>query len=199
MKSQIVRRRSAGVNLMRTGMARQMWPLVTLFALMPIACGGVIQAANPMAVNIAGDPPAVPVAAPPPVLTAVVRKHVEIVADHVVIDEKVQFENGKAAIKPESNSLLDELAKVIKGATFLKKLEVQGHASAEGDAVANTKLSDERAKSVMAALVTRGVSAQVLSAKGYGSSKPLADNTSEVGREKNRRVEFLILDPAVRK
>jgi outer membrane protein OmpA-like peptidoglycan-associated protein len=198
MKSQIARR-STGVNLMPVQTARQTWPLIALFALMPMACGGVIQASNPMAVNIAGDPPAAPVATTPPVLTAVVRKHVEIVADHVVIDEKVQFENGKAAIKPESSGLLDELAKVIKGATFLKKLEVQGHASAEGDAVANTKLSDDRAKSVMAALVARGVSAQVLSAKGYGSSKPLADNASEIGREKNRRVEFLILDPAVRK
>jgi OmpA-OmpF porin, OOP family len=172
---------------------------LTLLALaaasLATGCAGVVQASNPSPISIAGDPPnmpAPPVAAPPVLATL---KRVQIVKDHVVINEKIQFENGKATIKPESNSLLDEIAGTVKTATFLKKLEVQGHASAEGDAVVNTRLSDDRAKSVAAALVQRGVRADILVAKGYGASKPIADNTTEAGRDKNRRVEFLILDP----
>jgi OmpA-OmpF porin, OOP family len=123
-------------------------------------------------------------------------KHVIVTADHINIDEKIQFEQAKASIKAESNGLLDEIATVMNANPQIKKIEIQGHASGEGDAKANTKLSDERAKAVMAALVTRKVKAETLTAKGYGSEKKIAEEKTEADREKNRRVEFLILDPA---
>jgi len=80
----------------------------------------------------------------------------------------------------------------------VKKLSIEGHASAEGDAKKNKTLSDQRAKSVMDHLVkTEGVEAARLGAKGWGIEKPLAGNDTEEGREKNRRVEFLVVEQDV--
>jgi outer membrane protein OmpA-like peptidoglycan-associated protein len=161
-----------------------------------MACGGVTVFEGRSAV--AGDAPA-PVAtpAPTPTMAAFVKaKHVMVTADHINIDEKIQFEQAKAGIKPESSGLLDEIATVMNANPQIKKIEIQGHASGEGDAKANTKLSDERAKAVMAALVSRKVKAETLTAKGYGSEKKIVEEKTDADREKNRRVEFLILDPA---
>ncbi len=179
---------------------QQRWSLVGMALITGlVACGGVVQfAGNTPA--IAGNPPAPPPAPaptpPPAVVAPKVFKRVEVTAERIVINEKIQFDSNKATIKAESNGLLDEIAKTIKEAPQLKKLEIQGHASSEGDAKANLKLSDDRAKSVMAALVSRQVKADVLTAKGYGSEKKLVEEKTEADREKNRRVEFLILDPA---
>lgn len=135
--------------------------------------------------------------APPPVLhEAAALKHVKVTADHIEIDEKIQFAVNADTILPASDGLLKEISDTIKENAQIKKVEIQGHASSEGDAARNKMLSDLRAKAVMAALVTRGIDANRLTAKGYGSSKPVADNATEDGREKNRRVEFLIVDPA---
>lgn len=125
--------------------------------------------------------------------------HVEVKADHIVIDQKIQFTAGKNAIAEESNALLDELAATFKANPQIKKVEIQGYTSAEGDKAKNVTLSSDRAKAVVAALVQRGVSKDVLVAKGYGPDKPIADNGTDEGKEKNRRVEFLILEPAAPK
>jgi outer membrane protein OmpA-like peptidoglycan-associated protein len=164
------------------------------------ACGGITQFSGHSGPVVGTPPPPPPAPAPTPtpavVVAPVVRKRVMVTAEKVEINEKIQFESGKALIKPESNGLLDEIAKVMKDATQIKKVEVQGHASSEGDAAGNKKLSDDRAKAVMAAIVARGVKAEILTAKGYGIEKPIADNKTDEGKEKNRRVEFVILDPA---
>ena len=76
----------------------------------------------------------------------------------------------------------------------IKKISIEGHASSDGDDNANLALSDRRAKSVMDYLVKKGVKADRLTAKGYGEQKPIADNGSEEGRVKNRRVEFNITE-----
>ncbi len=173
-------------------------------ALTVAACGGA-------SAHINTDPPAPTTPAPttpPPVVEAPppnpmndmkLTKRVEVSGDHIVIKEKIQFEQGKAAIKAESNALLDEIGKVFADHPEIKKVEIQGHASGEGDPKVNLKLSDERSKSVMAALVQRSVKADVLTAKGYGSEKKLAEEKTEDDREKNRRVEFLITDPKAQK
>jgi outer membrane protein OmpA-like peptidoglycan-associated protein len=163
-----------------------------------VACGGVtpFEGRSAAVVGEAAPPPPPPPVAAPAVVTVAKVKHVMVTAEKIVIDEKIQFEQAKAAIKPESNALLDEIAGVMNNTPAIKKIEIQGHASGEGDAKANTKLSDERAKSVMAALVSRKVKAEILTAKGYGSDKKIADEKTDADREKNRRVEFLILDPA---
>ena len=128
---------------------------------------------------------------PPPAAPA----RVEVKGNKVEINEKIQFDVNKATIKPESNGLLDEIAQVIKANPTIKKILVEGHSSSEGDAKANLKLSDDRAKAVVAALESRGVAKGILTAKGFGSTEPIDKGTTEAAREKNRRVEFTILDP----
>ena len=73
------------------------------------------------------------------------------------------------------------------------KIEVQGHTDNVGNDAYNQTLSEARAKAVAAGLTQHGVAADRLSAKGYGKTKPVADNGSDEGRAKNRRVE--IADP----
>jgi OOP family OmpA-OmpF porin len=129
-----------------------------------------------------------------------------VVKDNKIeITEKIQFEVAKATILEASYGLLKEIADTIKANPHIKKIAIEGHASSEGDKKRNLKLSDDRAKAVMAHLIEKGgVSAAALTAKGFGSSKPLADDTKEgpdqeTNREKNRRVEFNIVEQDVTK
>lgn len=101
----------------------------------------------------------------------------------------INFDTAKATIKPDSLATVDEVAKMLKAAPDLK-LEVGGHTDNVGKPDANQKLSEARAQSVMKALADRGIAAARLTAKGYGDTKPVADNRSEEGRAKNRRVEL---------
>jgi OOP family OmpA-OmpF porin len=102
----------------------------------------------------------------------------------------VNFDTGKATIKADSDKTLDDAAAALKAAPSLK-IEVGGHTDNVGAPQANEKLSAERAQAVLAALTKRGVAASRLTAKGYGQSSPIADNRSEDGRAKNRRVELV--------
>jgi OmpA-OmpF porin, OOP family len=102
----------------------------------------------------------------------------------------VNFDTGNATIKPDSAKTLDTAAEALKAAAAVK-IEVGGHTDNVGTPEANLKLSQERAQAVMAALVERGVPATRLTAKGYGQTAPVADNRSEDGRAKNRRVELV--------
>jgi outer membrane protein OmpA-like peptidoglycan-associated protein len=114
--------------------------------------------------------------------------------NQVVILQQVQFDTDQATIKPVSDGILDEVARVLTEHAELKKLEVQGHTDDRGGRQHNMKLSDARAAAVREALIQRGVDAARLTAKGYGPTRPIAPNTNDAGREKNRRVEFRILE-----
>lgn len=116
--------------------------------------------------------------------------------DRIVINEKIQFDVDRATIRPESFGIIDEVAAAIRKQPDIRKLQVQGHASSEGDPARNQTLSEERAASVMNALVERGISAAILTSAGFGASVPIADNATPEGRETNRRVEFVILERA---
>lgn len=102
----------------------------------------------------------------------------------------VNFDTGKSTIKPDSAKTLDDAAAVLKAAPTLSIL-VGGHTDNVGTPEANMKLSEDRAKAVMAALVQRGIAADRLTAKGFGQTEPIADNRLEDGRAKNRRVELV--------
>jgi OOP family OmpA-OmpF porin len=113
----------------------------------------------------------------------------------IEINEMVQFDLNSPTIKPESFQLLDDIAKIMKDHPEVKKVAIEGHASADGDDNQNLVLSDARAKSVMAYLVGKGgVDAKRLTAEGFGEKKPIADNNTEEGRIKNRRVEFNVVE-----
>jgi outer membrane protein OmpA-like peptidoglycan-associated protein len=112
----------------------------------------------------------------------------------IVINEQVQFETNKAIIRPESKNLLDQVADVIKKNPQIKKIEVQGHTDNVGAKVHNQQLSQRRAESVKKALVERGIEAGRLTPKGYGMDKPIADNATDAGKQKNRRVQFIVLE-----
>jgi outer membrane protein OmpA-like peptidoglycan-associated protein len=120
---------------------------------------------------------------------------VEVKEAKIEIRDKIQFEYNQAIISQTSFELMDEIAAVIKDHPQLKKIRIEGYASADGNPRWNRKLSADRAKAVMHYLVDHGVPADELSAVGYGADHPIADNATADGREQNRRVEFTILDP----
>jgi len=121
-------------------------------------------------------------------------KSVRVVKNEIVILEQVQFDTGKATIKSASNPLLDEVAQVLMQHPEMTKIEVQGHTDNRGSAALNKKLSQARADSVRKALSQRGVAVERLETKGYGPDKPIDDNGTDEGRQKNRRVQFVILE-----
>jgi OmpA-OmpF porin, OOP family len=137
----------------------------------------------------AEPPPAVesPPPEPPP-------ERVVVKDEKIEINEKVQFETGSAVLKKESESLLDEVAKALSDHPEVKKVRVEGHTDSRAGDAYNKGLSKRRAQAVREYLVGKGIAPKRLVARGYGEEKPIADNDSEEGRFKNRRVEFTILE-----
>ena len=115
----------------------------------------------------------------------------EVLAD---IFDNLNFAFGKADIKKESLPYLDKLADTLNKAKNWT-LEIQGHTDDKGSDDFNMKLSQNRADSVRNYLITKGVLADTITAKGFGESTPLVPNDSDANREKNRRVEFKITKP----
>jgi outer membrane protein OmpA-like peptidoglycan-associated protein len=102
----------------------------------------------------------------------------------------ILFETGKDAIKAESEPLLAEVVALLRGNPGLR-LSIEGHTDNVGNAKANQTLSQKRAESVRKYLVEKGVDGKRLSARGWGDTKPVADNRTEDGRAQNRRVELV--------
>jgi len=104
--------------------------------------------------------------------------------------EGVNFDNDKATLRPDAYGILDKAAATLKE-WGNAKVEVAGHTDSRSDDDYNQKLSQRRAETVRTYLIGKGVAADRLTAKGYGESSPVADNESEEGRFKNRRVELV--------
>lgn len=119
---------------------------------------------------------------------------VRVEAQRIVITDKVFFETGKAAIKPESFGLLDEVATTILTNPQVGRVEIAGHTDNQGSETYNQRLSQQRAESVRDYLVAKGVVSKRLVASGYGETRPVDTNRTTSGRERNRRVEFNLLD-----
>ena len=111
---------------------------------------------------------------------------------NIAIIDKIQFETGKADLKPVSFPVLDEVVTVLKSNPQIKEVDVEGHTDSTGSAEINRTLSKARAESVIKYIQSKGIKAGRLNPKGYGPDRPIADNATEEGREANRRVEFLI-------
>lgn len=104
----------------------------------------------------------------------------------------IQFETGKAVIKPASYKVLDEVASILKEYSYYD-VNVDGHTDNVGDDNFNLKLSQDRAAAAVAYLVGKGIPANRLVSAGYGETKPVADNKTAAGKAQNRRVEFNLL------
>jgi outer membrane protein OmpA-like peptidoglycan-associated protein len=104
---------------------------------------------------------------------------------------KIEFETGSATIKPGSYKLLDEIFESAVVAEGLK-LGVYGHTDNQGSDAMNIPLSEKRAQAVKGYLLKKGLKQNQIEAKGYGAEKPIADNSTEAGRSKNRRVEIVL-------
>jgi len=113
-----------------------------------------------------------------------------LTTDGKIITYAITFDIGKANIKPESMTEINRIAQLMKDNADIK-FEVQGHTDNTGTVAGNQKLSEQRAQAIVNKLVEMGIAADRLSAKGMGQSAPLADNSTDEGRAKNRRVEFV--------
>ena len=101
----------------------------------------------------------------------------------------ILFDTGKATLQPSSEAILSEIVKLMQDNADLK-LRVEGHTDNVGGAAANQALSQKRAETVKNWLVSHGIAADRLVAKGFGDTKPVADNSTDEGKSKNRRVEL---------
>jgi OOP family OmpA-OmpF porin len=105
--------------------------------------------------------------------------------------DSVNFETGSATLTATSNQQLDDLAAVLK-AFPSAGVSVNGYTDNTGDAAANTTLSTQRAESVKAGLVSKGIAADRIAAAGFGPNNPVASNDTEEGKARNRRVEIVV-------
>ncbi len=104
----------------------------------------------------------------------------------------INFATGKSDVPPDAENILQQAAVILKNAPAGTLIEVGGHTDNVGNAASNQKLSEDRANSVKNELVKLGVNTAALSAKGYGDTKPKADNTTDAGKFQNRRIEYTL-------
>ena len=105
----------------------------------------------------------------------------------------VTFKAGSAELVPSSLKTLNSAIAGLKRNTKAK-VEIEGHTSSEGSDELNQTLSEERAASVRAYMINKGISPDRVTAVGYGSSRPKADNATEAGRKANRRIEIRVIN-----
>lgn len=101
----------------------------------------------------------------------------------------INFETGKSAIKSDSENIVEELYQMMNENPDLKIL-VEGHTDNVGNKASNQSLSEKRATGLKTALVTKGISSSKIETVGFGQDQPLADNSTDEGRAKNRRIEI---------
>jgi outer membrane protein OmpA-like peptidoglycan-associated protein len=124
--------------------------------------------------------------------TAEADAQIDKINDQIAFHAKsIFFQNGRARILSKSHAQLNEIANIIKsapGSTFY----VEGHTSNQGSEAYNLKLSKDRATSILNYLISKGVDPSNVISEGYGIRYPIADNNTEAGRAKNRRVDISI-------
>lgn len=101
----------------------------------------------------------------------------------------ILFNSGKSTIKSQSTTVLDNIIDILKEYSDAK-FSIEGHTDSSGSDSLNQRLSESRASAVMTYLISNGVSSSRLSAQGFGESKPIDDNATKEGRDRNRRVEI---------
>jgi outer membrane protein OmpA-like peptidoglycan-associated protein len=107
--------------------------------------------------------------------------------------DRLLFDTGKSTLQPASQEQLNNIALIMKAYPGVK-IRIGGYTDNTGDADANVKLSQDRADNVASALTTLGVDGARMDAKGYGAANPIADNSTEEGRQKNRRISLRVTE-----
>jgi outer membrane protein OmpA-like peptidoglycan-associated protein len=110
-----------------------------------------------------------------------------------IVTEPIYFETAKAIIKEDSKTIVDEVAELLHANPNMI-VKIEGHTDDMGEAPYNLDLSDRRTKAVKEYLVQKGIATERLETMGFGEQQPIADNKTNAGRAKNRRVEFKILN-----
>ena len=108
--------------------------------------------------------------------------------------DQVKFRTASAEIVPgrESEDILEAVSTILKAHPEITKVRIEGHTDNRGSDVINKKLSADRAASVVKWLTAHGIDKSRLSSQGFGSERPISENTTEAGRQNNRRVELHI-------
>ena len=115
----------------------------------------------------------------------------------IELRERVQFASDSDRILEVSHPILDEAVAEIQSHPTIRRIRIEGHASADGKDAHNLELSTRRAQAVREYLVGKGIDENILGAEGFGETRPIADNESAQGRESNRRVELHVISTAV--
>lgn len=102
----------------------------------------------------------------------------------------INFDSGKSTIKKESIPIVEQIIEMMKQAKDIK-LSIEGHTDSDGSNDSNQKLSEARAKAVVDAILNGGIDSSRLASAGFGEERPIADNATEDGKAKNRRVELI--------
>lgn len=131
------------------------------------------------------EPPSSPV--PPVSAAAALKKKI----DALLVGNAIAFRLNSAILLPEGKTVLNNVAAILQEDPTVA-FEVGGHTDNVGPEQSNWVLSEQRAKAVVEYLISRGVAAERLTPKGYGASMPIADGTTDEGRQQNRRIEFSI-------
>lgn len=119
-----------------------------------------------------------------------VKYYDRVISDGKIVCNGIKFDVNKATLKPESMGPINEIFGLMQNQPDLK-FSVEGHTDSDGDDAFNQALSEQRAKTVMDKLIEMGISADRLTSKGFGESKPVSDNSTAEGKANNRRVEFV--------
>ncbi len=119
-------------------------------------------------------------------------KSIQKKLDEVIALKNIEFETNKAVIKKNSYPILLKVVSILEEYPSIS-IDIEGHTDSRGNAQHNLELSKKRANAVMDFLTKNGISANRLKTKGFGITKPIADNKTAEGRQKNRRVEFKII------
>ena len=120
----------------------------------------------------------------------------EAIGIRLILKDKVLFDSGSAEIKPEYRPILDKIAEILK--EIKNPVEVEGHTDSipihTSKYPSNWELSTARAGSVVRYFISKGLDPSRFKAVGYADTRPVAPNTTPEGREKNRRIEIVILN-----
>ena len=118
-------------------------------------------------------------------------EHIVVTQEKIELKQKIFFDTDKSTIQPRSFALLDEVGSVLRSRPTMT-VRIEGHTDSRGTRAHNMKLSAARAASVRQHLMGLGIDPARMDAQGYGPDQPIETNKTAAGREKNRRVEFII-------